>query len=129
VEGIAFRFKSLSDVLDDVGVAVKQIIASGGFTQSDFWLQVVADVLNRELAVPSWGETSCLGAAFWAILGTGGAKSLESLTDFVKPGRSCLPRKENAALYQRIYPLYLGLYRAVSGNFEDIARLQQEIAS
>ncbi|MEJ2167279.1 MAG: gluconokinase [Desulfobacterales bacterium] len=129
VEGIAFRFKSLSDVLDDVGVAVKQIIASGGFTQSDFWLQVVADVLNRELAVPSWGETSCLGAAFWAILGTGGAKSLESLTDFVKPGRSCLPRKENAALYQRIYPLYLGLYRAVSGNFEDIARLQQELAS
>jgi gluconokinase len=128
VEGIAFRFKSLSDVLDDVGVAVKQIIASGGFTQSEFWLQVVTDVLNREMVVPPWGETSCLGAAYWAILGTGGAESLEGLTDFVKPGRSCLPRKENAALYRRIYPLYLRLYRAASGNFEDIARLQQELA-
>ncbi len=128
VEGIAFRFRSLSDVLDEVGVAVKQIIASGGFTQSDFWLQVVTDVLNREMVVPPWGETSCLGAAYWAMLGTGRAASLESLKDLVKPGRSCLPGKENAALYQGIYPLYLKLYRSVSGNFEDIARLQHELA-
>ena len=125
VEGIAFRFKSLSDVLAEVGVEVKQVIASGGFTQSDFWLQVVTDVLNREMVVPPWGETSCLGAAFWAMLGTGCAANLESLNDLVKPGRSCLPGKENAALYQRIYPLYQRLYRDVSGSFEDIARLQQ----
>jgi sugar (pentulose or hexulose) kinase len=115
--------------LHEIGIAVKQIIASGGFTQSDFWLQVVTDVLNREMLVPSWGETSCLGAAYWAMLGAGLAESLESLTNFVRPGRSCLPRKDNAAIYQRIYPLYLRLYRAVSGNFEDIARLQQELAA
>ncbi len=129
VEGIAFRFKSLSDVLDDIGVLVRQIIASGGFTQSEFWLQVVTDVLNRELVVPPWGETSCLGAAYWAMLGSGQAESLEGLKDFVKPGKSCLPREETAALYQRIYPMYLKLYKAVSGNFEDIARLQKELAS
>ena len=129
VEGIAFRFKSLSDVLAEVGVEVKQVIASGGFTQSDFWLQVVTDVLNREMVVPPWGETSCLGAAFWAMLGTGCVADLESLKDFVKPGRSCLPGEQNAALYQRIYPLYQRLYRAVSGNFEEIARLQQELGA
>jgi len=129
VEGIAFRFKSLSDVLADVGVEVKQIVASGGFTQSDFWLQVVTDVLDREMIVPPWGETSCLGAAFWAMLGTGCAANLESLNDLVKPGRSCLPGRENAALYQRIYPLYQRLYRDVSGSFEDIARLQQELGA
>ena len=128
VEGIAFRFKSLSDVLAEIGVEVRQVIASGGFTQSDFWVQVVTDVLNREMVIPPWGETSCLGAAFWAMLGTGHAANLESLNDLVKPGRSCLPLKENAALYHRIYPLYQRLYRDVSGNFEEIARLQQELA-
>ena len=129
VEGIAFRFKSLSDVLAEVGVEVKQVIASGGFTQSDFWLKVVTDVLNREMVVPPWGETSCLGAAFWALLGTGCAADLESLKNLVKPGRSCLPGQENAAVYKRIYPLYQRLYRDVSGNFEEIARLQRELAS
>ncbi|CAB1065890.1 Gluconokinase (EC [Olavius sp. associated proteobacterium Delta 1] len=128
VEGIAFRFKSLSDVLAEVGVEVKQVIASGGFTQSDFWLQVVTDVLNREMVVPPWGETSCLGAAFWAMLGTGHVANLESLKNFVKPGSSCLPGKANAALYQRIYPMYQRLYQALSGNFAEIARLQQELA-
>ena len=129
VEGIAFRFKSLSDVLAEVGIEVQQIIASGGFTQSDFWLQVVTDVLNREMVVPPWGETSSLGAAFWALLGTGCAADLESLNDLVKPGRSCLPGKENAAVYKRIYPLYQRLYRDVSGNFEEIARLQQDLGA
>jgi gluconokinase len=128
VEGIAFRFKSLSDVLAEIGVEVRQVVASGGFTQSDFWLQVVTDVLNRELVVPPWGETSCLGAAFWAMLGTGCVADLESLKDYVKPGSPCSPGKENAALYQRIYPLYQRLYHSVSGNFEEIARLQQELA-
>ena len=129
VEGIAFRFKSLSDVLAEVGVDVRQVVASGGFTQSDFWLQVVTDVLNRELVVPPWGETSCLGAAFWAMLGTGVVADLESLKDFVKPGSPCAPGQENAALYQRIYPLYQKIYRAVSGNFEEIARLQQDLCA
>jgi len=128
VEGIAFRFKSLSDVLAEIGVPVNQIIASGGFTQSDFWLQVVTDVLNREMVVPPWGETSCLGAAYWGMLGSGRVESLENLKIFVKPGKSCLPRKEATALYQRIYPVYLKLYQAVSGNFADIARLQKELA-
>jgi gluconokinase len=127
VEGIAFRFKSLSDVLAEIGVEVRQVVASGGFTQSDFWLQVVTDVLNQELVVPPWGETSCLGAAFWAMLGTGVVADLESLKDFAKPGSPCSPGKENAALYQRIYPLYQRLYHSVSGNFEEIARLQQEL--
>jgi gluconokinase len=129
VEGIAFRFKSLSDVLAEVGVEVGQVVASGGFTQSGFWLQVVTDVLNRELVVPPWGETSCLGAAFWAMVGTGCIANLEGLSHFVKPGRSCLPGKENAAIYKRIYPLYQKLYRSVSGNFEDIARLQQDLVA
>jgi gluconokinase len=129
VEGIAFRFKSLSDVLAEVGIEVGQILASGGYTQSDFWLQVVTDVLNREMLVPPWGETSCLGAAFWAMLGTGHADDLESLKNFVKPGRSCLPGQENAAIYRRIYPLYQKLYHSVSGNFAEIARLQQDLGA
>jgi hypothetical protein len=47
----------------------------------------------------------------------------------IEQGRSCLPGKENAAIYKRIYPLYQKLYRSESGNFEDIARLQQDLGA
>ena len=92
LEGIAFRFRSLKEVLIDIGVEVRQIIASGGFTKSDLWLQVMADALDRELMIPVWGETSALGAAFWALLSARGEEGLEKAGDFVKLGR-LLPAK------------------------------------
>lgn len=64
VEAIALRFKNLSAILAEIGVDARQVVASGGFTQSDFWLQTVTDAINREMVVPAWGETSCLGAAY-----------------------------------------------------------------
>ena len=56
LEGVGFRFKSLLEVLLEIGVDVRQIVASGGFTRSESWLQVMADVLGRELNVPAWGR-------------------------------------------------------------------------
>ena len=129
VEGIAFRFKSLNDIMTDIGIDVKQIIASGGFTQSDFWLQVVTDVLNRNMKVPSWGETSALGAAYWAMLGTGCVDRLESLADFSKSEKTCRPRQEKSDLYREIYLLYQGLYQSLKEHFDDIARLQQQLTA
>ena len=43
LEGIAFRFRSLQEMLAEIGVEIGQVIASGGFTQSKLWMQVVAD--------------------------------------------------------------------------------------
>jgi gluconokinase len=124
LEGIGFRFKSLLQVLTEIGLDVKQIVASGGFTQSDLWLQNMADVLGRDLDVPVWGETSALAAAFWASLAAGRADSVEDIRKWVRIDQTCRPAPENAALYERVYPLYLKLYEAAAGSFDDIARLQ-----
>jgi gluconokinase len=125
VEGIAFRFKHLQEVLLDVGLEVRQIIASGGFTKSDLWLQVMADALNRELTVPVWGETSALGAAFWALLGAGRVDTLEMAGGLVELGNSCRPRQESAEIYDKMYPLYLKLYHYLGEAFDDAAELQR----
>jgi gluconokinase len=128
VEGIAFRFKNLQAVLTEIGVPVRQVIASGGFTKSEIWLQAVTDALYREIRVPAWSETSCLGAALWSMLAAGLGRSLEDMAGMVQLARSCLPNPETAALYDRIYPLYTRLYRAVGESFDDIARLQRNLA-
>jgi gluconokinase len=125
VEAIALRFKNLSAILAEVGVDTRQVIASGGFTRSDFWLQVVTDALDCEMVVPEWGETSSLGAAFWAMLGTGRVTRFENLKDFVPLGRTCRPDAASAAVYNRIYPLYLKLYQAVQESFDTVALLQK----
>ncbi|MDP2778731.1 MAG: gluconokinase, partial [Anaerolineales bacterium] len=69
MEGVAYRLRSIRDTLNDLGAEVSEIRASGGFTHSDLWPQIIASVLNHDLAIPANGETSSLGAAFWALLG------------------------------------------------------------
>lgn len=127
LEGIAFRFKNLYEVLTDMGIETRQIVASGGFVRSDFWLQVMTDALNRELTIPAWGETSALGAAFWAILAAANGNSLEKISDFVKSEKSIHPDPKNAAIYEKIYPLYIQLYKAVESAFDEAATLQREL--
>ena len=127
LEGIAFRFRSLKEVLIDVGVDVRQILASGGFTKSPLWLQVMADALDRELMIPAWGETSALGAAFWAVLSARGETALEKAGVFVKPGESCRPNPESVEIYNRMYPLFERLYRSLEENFDDVAELQRTL--
>jgi gluconokinase len=125
LEGIAFRFRTLKEVLLDVGVEVREIRASGGFTKSPLWLQVMTDALDRELMIPAWGETSALGAALWALLCARGEEGLERAGDFVKLGNSCRPNAESAEIYNRIYPVFEGLYRSLEKNFEEVAELQR----
>jgi gluconokinase len=127
LEGIAFRFRALKEVLTDVGVDVREIRASGGFTKSPLWLQVMADALDRELKIPEWGETSALGAAFWALLSSRGEKRLERAGDFVKPVQSCAPNPENVETYNRTYPIFVQLYRALEKSFDDVSELQKRL--
>ena len=129
LEGIGYRFKSLLEVLQEIDLDVNQIVASGGFTQSELWLQVMADVLGRDLNVPAWGETSALAAAFWAALAAGRAGCMEDIRTWVRHERTCRPVFEHTAIYNRIYPLYTTLYRAAAGSFDDIARLQNDLAA
>ena len=127
LEGIAFRFRSLKEVLTEIGVDVRQIIASGGFTKSNLWLHVMADALDRELAIPVWGETSALGAAFWALLSARGENALETAQGFVKLGDSCRPNPESVEIYNRMYPLFEKLYQSLEKSFDEVAELQMTL--
>jgi gluconokinase len=127
LEGIAFRFKSVQDMLAGVGLDIREIVASGGFTKSELWIQIVTDALNREITVPLWGETSALGAAFWAMLGAGRLGRIEAAGDLVERGKIYRPMAANAALYDRIYAVYTGIYQALLGIFEEAAQLQRDL--
>ncbi len=125
VESIGFRFRSIREALEETGIQVEEIMASGGFTRSEFWLQVMADVLEAPLRVPEWGETSALGAAMWAMWAAGRAGALEELARFVQPGRSVFPGAETAAFYRRLYPLYTQAYRCLEPIFQEMGALSQ----
>ncbi len=77
LEGVAFRLRSLDEILAGLVGDLREVRASGGFTHSDLWPQIIASTLHRDLAAPTWGETSAMGAGLWALRGAGALASLE----------------------------------------------------
>jgi gluconokinase len=126
IEGIAFRMKSLNDAMNEAGITVRKIHASGGYARSDFWLQVVASVLNHDLVTLSWGETSSLGAAFWTLLGSGRLTSIEESGTLVSIDKICQPIPEEARIYNQIYPIHTSIYSAMVPVFDQIDAFQQQ---
>jgi len=125
LEGVAFRMRSISDVLCEISGDIRQIRASGGFTHSPVWVQIVADALGREMVVPEYGETSSLGAAFWAMLGTGALPSIGRIGELVKLAETYRPNRDNAAIYDKEFEIYNRLYDAVSPCFDALSELHK----
>jgi gluconokinase len=103
MEGVAFRLRSIRDTLDDLGAEVSEIRASGGFTHSDLWPQIIASVLNHNLVIPANGETSSLGAAYWALLGSGVVERFEDLHPLVEITKSYSVRFTLPDLYGIVF--------------------------
>jgi len=117
LEGISFRFRSVYDVLAEITPDIRQIRASGGFVNSPFWLQMTSDVLNKELVVPAWGETSSLGAAFWAMKGRETLSSDHDIQKLIPIRQVCKPEVTNVETYERLYRRFMSLYAALSPFF------------
>jgi gluconokinase len=128
LEGISFRFRSLADVLEEIGAELKEVRASGGFTKSSLWLKIMASILNRDVQIPTWGETSSLGAAFWVLLSLGIIQGLDEVSDLVKIEDHCQPSPEIIAVYEQLYPIFKDLYQATRSANDDLTKVSQEIS-
>ncbi|MGQ9858355.1 MAG: gluconokinase [Thermodesulfobacteriota bacterium] len=121
IEGIGYRFRSIQEVFSELGIELGEVVASGGFTRSAFWLQVMADILGIPLTVPQWGETSAMGAVLWALLGTGALPGLEQMAAVVRQEERVYPQEINRALYDRLFSLYKISYEAMESLWTQMA--------
>lgn len=63
MEGVAFCFADHFDILSDAEINLESCFVVGGGARSDFWGQMIADVINFPLDLPEGAE---LGGAFGA---------------------------------------------------------------
>ena len=82
LEAIAFQVRDVVDVMTEAaGLAMPVLQVDGGASANDLLCQLQADQLGVPVRRPRFLETTALGAAFLAGLGTGVWSSPEELTD------------------------------------------------
>ena len=98
MEGVMFNINYVMQTVASLHPPPKLIKASGGFTRSSFWVQMLADISNCKVQVNDGMLSAARGAAMLA---------LESLNyPIAKQGndasiQSYLPNKERHAIYQK----------------------------
>ena len=111
VEGVSYSLRDCLGIIEQMGVDIQSVRASGGGARSLFWRQMLADVFRRSVATLENTEGSAYGAALLAVAGTGEYASIEELCDVAIREVDCLiPGVHESAAYERGYEVFTVLY-------------------
>jgi len=112
LEGVAFGLRDGLDLMTAAGMpAPTRIHASGGGTASPLWRQILADVLDAEIATVETTEGAAFGAGLLAGVGAGWWATVDAATDAIvrvmpvaAPGPEAARYAERHAVYRELYP-------------------------
>lgn len=115
LEGVAFSLADCQDVLKQSGTRVSELIVVGGGTRSKFWMQLLANALNRRITICKGSE---VGAAFGAARLARLAVTGEAVADVCTKPKPLMHLEPDPTL-SKAYGDRLGdfraLYRALKG--------------
>ncbi|HTS62097.1 MAG TPA: xylulokinase [Candidatus Acidoferrales bacterium] len=124
IEGVSYSQRDCLDIIEDLGVAVNSVRASGGGAQSAFWRRLLAGILHKRVVTLETQEGSAYGAALLALAGTGAFSNVpEVCRAAVRETDSISPDAGEAAFYEKAHRVYQAMYPALKPICQQIAAL------
>lgn len=130
LEGVAFGLRDSMELIKQASMGmiadhahgsdkIEQIRLSGGGARSPLWRQILSDVMDAELVTVNTTEGAAFGAALLAGVGIGEWKDvIECCQAVIRITDSTRPDPQAVEMYNKNYPLYQGLYRALKPTFD-----------
>lgn len=135
IEATAFGARVIIDRLRAYGVPIERVVCCGGIAEKNpLLMQIYADVTGCSLEVARSSQACALGAAMTAAVMAGaergGFADFNEARERMTAVRDTLYRPEpaSAAIYERIFRLYLQLHDAFGGvQAVDLAHVMKEL--
>ncbi len=112
-EGIAFNIRWILENFEkDFGFSIPCLRIIGGGSQSESWMQIIADITNRKIETTTHPRLAgALGAGICALVGLGIMNSLQDVKKLVTPQRIFIPNEDNSTIYNRQFQSYKDIYK------------------
>ncbi|MBL8102836.1 MAG: xylulokinase [Anaerolineales bacterium] len=125
LEGVAFGLKDSFTLIQNAGLGnITQVRASGGGTKGALWRQILASVLEAELATVNTSEGAAFGAALLAGVGAGAWANVPiACKETVRLTGQTLPDDEQVKTYRKMYPIYQELYPILKSSFVKLSQI------
>jgi len=118
MEAITCIVRRNIEVLEDLGIKVKEIRALGGGARSRLWKQIEADVTRRPVITTKNEEAACLGAAILAGTAVGLYRNIDEACEKMVSIRDRFdPNPANFQVYETTYQRYVQLYNDLCDLF------------
>ena len=97
------------NILEGMGkVKIDELKVDGGGMNSDFWAQMVADVMIKKIMIPEIKDGAALGAAILCFCGLGKYNSIEdAIEKMVRFIDVKNPNKENSKIYKKLGRIFM----------------------
>ena len=111
LEAVAMTMKKhVDDMSNEVGVTLDKMIVTGGGSNSDLFMQILADVFNMSTVRNEVNGAAGLGSAICAAVAAGVYGGFdEAVEGMVRIKDTFEPDPEHVKLYQKMLPIYLGI--------------------
>ncbi len=123
IEGLAYALREGKERVEKrSGIKIKSLKVSGGGSQSDQAMQITADIFGMKAERPHTYETSGLGAAINAAVGSGLYPNHKTaIQHMTHKGKVFTPIARNQTLYNRIYDeVYEKMYEKLSPLYKAV---------
>jgi xylulokinase len=123
LEGVGYNLKLILDIFQ-TQLPVNEVIAIGGGAKAAVWLQILADIWQKKIAIPRYlEEATSMGAAVCGGCAIGAFGDFSVIEHFNAVIRTVAPRPETAPLYQKLFTIFDKSYAALTEIYSDLAGL------
>jgi len=123
IEGLTYALREGKERVEKrSGQPLKRLMVSGGGSQSDEIMQITADVFGMPVERPHTYETSALGAAIAAAVGSDIHPDFATAVDSMTHSGDCfMPQAENQKIYDKLYTkVYNKMNHSLKPSYEKI---------
>ncbi|WP_426187320.1 FGGY-family carbohydrate kinase [Microbacterium sp. TWP3-1-2b2] len=121
LEATALGVRHNVETMRAAGADITRIVAVGGGTQGQLWLQVISDVTGLVQEVPETTIGASYGAAFLAACAIASDGAAPVITDWNPITKTITPNAELRAFYDALFDRYVRLYEGTKDVLHELA--------
>ena len=130
LEGVAYSFQHHFEVFKQYSFEVSKVIACGGGTKAELWVQIVTDVIGYDQMLPNIPLGAEIGSAYLVAKALGVIDNFQSIMTTVggKDMRRVTVNRKNHEIYQEYYTIYRNLYENIKHDMHTLVRKEEKIS-
>ncbi|NCD06709.1 MAG: carbohydrate kinase [Spirochaetia bacterium] len=130
LEGIGFSINQQIKIMESHdNVKIDKIYAAGGGVKNEIWMQIVSDIIGKEIVIPSVTIGASYGDAMMAAIAIQfeGFKNFSDITDHIKIGKTYKPNMSNHEKYKSYQEIYDSIYSSTQKYAHQLSRLENNL--